>query len=183
MPDFRIRALHQETYNIVEKVFAQTRILRRQLELELGRWSVVVFGPHRRGGTVLREGCAVHLRVENALVYLATLGDPDYVGYKGMPIEEFAQGDFPDELKDLEIYHIDPVRPLKVFDKRTLPPSSRVRDEILELFEEKNIAVIETPDEKYWSLSVLKYLWECDRVFPDVLTETLKKGRLPLHYC
>ena len=49
-----------------------------------------------------------------------------------------------------------------------------------ENFKDKNIAVIETPDERYWSLSVLKYLNECDQFFPDVLTEALKKGDLPL---
>jgi hypothetical protein len=50
----------------------------------------------------------------------------------------------------------------------------------MEEFQDKNIAVIETPDESYWSLSVLKYLKECDQFFPDALTEALKKGRLPI---
>ena len=139
MPDFRFKANHQETYKVVEDVFAQTRILRRQMELEPGRWRFVVFGRHPQEGTVVREGCAVHLRVEDGLVYLATLADPDHVGTRGMPIEEFAHGDIPDELRDLEIYQIDPVRPLKVLDKKTLPFSSHIEDEILESFAEKNI--------------------------------------------
>ena len=183
MPKFRLKAEHQETYQLVEEVLCHTHILRRQLELELGRWSFVVFGPQGNLGTILREGCAVHLRVENALVYVAAVGNPEEVGMKGMPIEEFAHGDIPDELRDLEIFQIDPVRPLKVFDKRTLPASPDVRDLVLEQFEDKNIAVIETPDEKYWSISVLKYLWECDRFFPDVLTEAIKKGQLPFRAC
>ncbi len=183
MPDFRLRADRQETYRIVEEVFAQTRILRRQLELELGRWSFVVFGPHSQEGTVVREGCAVHFRVDNVLVYLATVGNPEDVGIRGMPIEEFARGDIPHELKDLDIYQIDPVRPLKIYDKRSMPLSDHIQDDILGQFAGRNIAIIETPDEKYWSLSVLKYLWECDRFFPDVLTEAIKKGGLPLHSC
>ena len=100
-----------------------------------------------------------------------------------MSIADFAQGDIPDELRDLEIYQVDPVRPLKIFEKRTLPFSAHIEDEILEQFEEKNIAVIETPDERYWSLSVLKYLWECDRFFPDSLTEAIKRGSLPPYSC
>ena len=183
MPDFRIKAHHRETYKVVEEVFAQTRILRRQMELELGRWSFVVFGRHPQEGTIVREGCAVHLRVENGLLYLAAVGNPDDVGLRGMPIEEFAHGDIPDELRDLEIYQVDPVRPLKIFEKKTIPFSERVEDDILERFAEKNIAVIETPDEKYWSLSVLKYLWECDRFFPDVLTEAIRKGTFPPYSC
>ena len=183
MPDFRIKARQKETYDIVEEVFARTRILRRQVELEVGRWSFVVFGQHPQEGTIVREGCAVHLRIENGLVYLATVGNPDDLGTRGMPIEEFAQGDIPDELRDLEIYQVDPVRPLKIFEKRTLPFSAHIEDEILEQFEEKNIAVIETPDERYWSLSVLKYLWECDRFFPDILTEAIKRGSLPPYSC
>lgn len=183
MPNFRIKADRQETIDIVEEVFAQTKILKRQIELELGRWNFVVFGQHEARDTILREGCAVHLRLDNSLVYIATLGDPDKIGMRGMPIEEFAHGDIPDELRDLEIYQIDPVRPLKVFDKRTLPPALDVRELILKEFEAKNVAVIETPDEKYWSLSVLKYLYECDRYFPDALTEAIKKGNLPVPYC
>jgi hypothetical protein len=132
---------------------------------------------------VVREGCAVHLRIESALVYIAAMGDPEVIGGGGMPIEEFAQGDIPPELKGLEIYHIDPVRPLTILEKRKGPPVSEAADRILGEYENKNIAVIETPHEQYWSVSVLKYLRECDQFFPDALTEALKKGTLPLKGC
>jgi hypothetical protein len=180
MPDFKLRTGNWNTYRKVKEVFEQTRILKRQLELELGRWSFVVFGPQGNESTIIREGCAVHLRVDNALVYIATVGNPDDIGVRGMPIEEFAQGDIPPELEGLEIYHIDPLRPLKVFEKRKGPPFPEAAEVILEEYRDKNIAVIETPDESYWSLSVLKYLKECDQFFPDSLTEALKKGKLPL---
>ena len=166
--------------SVVKEVFEQTKILKRQLELELGRWSFVVFGPQGNESTIIREGCAVHLRVDNGLVYIAAVGNPDDIGVRGMPIEEFAQGDIPPELKGLEIYHIDPLRPLKIFEKRKGPPFPEAPEVILEEYRDKNIAVIETPDESYWSLSVLKYLKECDQYFPDSLTEALKKGKLPL---
>ena len=180
MPNFKLKTESREIYRKVKEVFEKTRILKRQLELELGRWSFVVFGPQSNDHTIVREGCAVHLRIDNALVYVATVGNPQEVGGGGMPIEEFAQGDIPPELKGLEIYHIDPLRPLKVFEKRKGPPPGEAAETILEELQDKNIAVIQTPHESYWSLSVLKYLKECDQFFPDSLTEALKKGELPL---
>ena len=39
-------------------------------------------------------------------------------------------------------------------------------DEIIEFYKGNDSAVIETPDEAYWALSVLKYLDEIDRLFP-----------------
>jgi len=183
MPNFKLKAEDWETYQRVQEIFEQTRILKRQLELEIGRWSFVVYGPQGNDHTIVREGCAVHLQVDSALLYVATVGDPDHVGMRGMPIEEFAQGDIPFELRGLEIFHIDPVRPLKVFEKRKGPLLSDAEEIIMEEFQDKNIAVIETPDERYWSLSVLKYLYECDQFFPDILTEAIKKGNLPTRSC
>ncbi len=180
MPKFKLKAEDWEVYQKAQEIFEKSQILKRQLELELGRWNFVVFGPRGEEQTIIREGCAVHLRIENALVYVAAVGNPDEVGSGGMPIEEFAQGDVPSELKGLEIYHIDPLRPLKILDKRQGPPPSEAAEAVMEEFRDKNVAVIESPDESFWSLSVLKYLQECDRFFPDSLTEALKKGTLPL---
>ena len=180
MPDFKLKAEHLETYQKVEEIFQKSRILKRQLELELGRWNFVVFGPQGKEHTIIREGSAVHMKVKDGLVYIAAVGNPDEVGSRGMPIKEFAQGDIPAELWDLEVYQIDPLRPLRIFDKRKGPHPSEASERIVEEFQEKNIAIIETPDESYWSLSVLKYLKECDQFFPDALTEALKKGSLPL---
>jgi len=180
MPKFKLKAEDWEVYRKVQEIFDQSQILKRQMELELGRWNFVVFGPQGEEQTIIREGCAVHLRVENALVYVATVGNPDEVGTGGMPIEEFAQGDVPSELKGLEIYQIDPLRPLRILDKRKGPPPSEAAEAVMEEFRDKNVAVIESPHESFWSLSVLKYLQECDRFFPDSLTEALKKGTLPL---
>ena len=180
MPKFKLKAEDWEVYQKAQEIFEKSQILKRQLELELGRWNFVVFGPRGEEQTIIREGCAVHLRIENAVVYVAAVGNPDEVGSGGMPIEEFAQGDVPSELKGLEIYHIDPLRPLKILDKRQGPPPSEAAEAVMEEFRDKNVAVIESPDESFWSLSVLKYLQECDRFFPDSLTEALKKGTLPL---
>ena len=180
MPDFKLKAETQETYQKVQEIFEQSQIHKRQLELEPGRWNFVVFGPQGKERTIVREGCAIHMRVNNSLVYLATMGNPDEVGTRGMPIEEFAQEEIPPELMGLEIYRIDPVRPLTITEKRNGPSPSEAKEAILEEFRDKNVAVIETPDESYWSLSVLKYLQECDLFFPDILTEALKKGQLPL---
>ena len=180
MPHFELRAEDRVIHEKVEDIIRHTKVLKRQLDLEVGRWSFVVFGPHDDGHTIVREGCALHLRIESGLVYVAAMGDPEVLGVGGMPIEEFAQGDIPPELKGLEIYHIDPVRPLTIFDKRKGPPASEAAETILDEYQDKNIAVIETPHEQYWSVSVLKYLRECDQFFPDALTEALKKGTLPL---
>lgn len=181
MPNFTLKAQRSETYRKVREVFERSRILKRELELELGRWRFVVFGPQDDRHTIIREGCAVHLQVQQALLYVAALGDPEQIGSRGVPIEEFAQGDIPPELRDLEIYQIDPLRPLVVLDKRTGPVPSEAAERVLEEYHDRNIAVIETPDQSYWSVSVLKYLQECDTYFPDALTEALKKGLLPLH--
>lgn len=180
MPNFTLRAERTETYRKVVEVFERSRILKRELELELGRWSFVVFGPQDNRHTIIREGCAVHLQLHQALLYVAALGHPEQIGARGVPIEEFAQGDIPPELRDLEIYQIDPLRPLMVLDKRTGPLPSEAAERVLEEYHDRNIAVIETPDQSYWSVSVLKYLQECDTYFPDALTEALKKGSLPL---
>jgi len=180
MPKFKLKAEDWGVYQKVQEIFDQSQILKRQLELELGRWNFVVFGPQSKEQTIIREGCAIHLRIENALVYVAAVGNPAEIGAGGMPIEDFAQGDVPAELKGLEIYHIDPLRPLQIFDKRKGPPPSEAAEAVMEEFRDKNVAVIESPNESFWSLSVLKYLQECDRFFPDSLTEALKKGSLPL---
>jgi len=179
MPNLKIHAEDWESYQKVEEIFEQTRILKRQLELDVGRWSFVVFGPKGPEHTVVREGCAIHLKIDDSLIYIAAVGDPDKVGERGMPIEEFAQEKLPPELNGLEIFQIDPVRPLNIYEKWTGPHPSEAVESILENFKDKNTAVIETPDERYWSLSVLKYLNECDRFFPDILTEALKKGEFP----
>jgi len=181
MSDFRLKAEYLATYKKVQEIFDQSRILKRQLELELGKWNFVVFGPqNEEESTIIREGLAVHLQVNQGLVYIATVGNPEETGIRGMPIEEFAQGDIPPEIRDLEIYHIEPFRPLTILEKRKGPPPQIAEEIILDEFKDKNVAIIETPDERYWSISVLKYLKECDRFFPDVLTEALKKGNLPL---
>jgi hypothetical protein len=180
MPNFTLRAESNETYRKVLEVFERSRILKRELELALGRWSFVVFGPQGDQHTIVREGCAVHLQVHDTLLYVAALGHPELIGARGIPIAEFAQGDIPPELRDLEIYQIDPLRPLMVFEKRKGPLPSEAADKILEEYHDRNIAVIETPDQSYWSVSVLKYLHECDVYFPDALTEALKQGSLPI---
>ncbi|MCX8011644.1 MAG: hypothetical protein N3A64_00605 [Desulfobacterota bacterium] len=61
----------------------------------------MVLGHQDEENIIIRQGLAIHLRVNQALIYMATVGDPDETGIKGMPIEEFTQGDIPPELREI----------------------------------------------------------------------------------
>ncbi len=153
----------------VDETLQNTVIHQRQRELAIGRWDFVVFGPSPdKKHTVLRVCAAEHLIVQEAAIYMASIGNPESVGMHGiMSIEELTGGDVSDELKGLEVYHVSPLRPIEVFSKQEGADIDRMRDKALEEFEDKNIAIIETPDESAWSLSALKYLNECDEMLPD----------------
>ena len=63
MPKFKLKAEDWEVYQKAQEIFDKSQVLKRQMELELGRWNFVVFGPQGEEHTIIREGCAVHLRI------------------------------------------------------------------------------------------------------------------------
>jgi len=160
----------------VHDTMEKTVIHKRQAELALGRWDFVVFGPsHNKEETVLRVGVAEQAVIQNASLYVAALGDPATMGRSGMiPLKELAGGDLSEELADLEIYHVSPLRPLTITEKRKGPELSRMRDLSLKEFSDANLAIIETPDQEAWSLSVLKYLHQCDETLPDPVISEIR---------
>lgn len=169
MGKVRIVAKKEELWKKVEETAEKTVIHQRQMELVPGRWDFAVFGPSPDGKkAVLRVGIAEQALIHTAPTYLATVGDPNRVGAPGMiSIEELTGGDISDELKGLEVYHVSPLRPISISRKTEGDDINKMRDEVLAEFENKNIAIIETPDETSWSVSALRYLNECDELFPD----------------
>ncbi len=165
----RVRLRHNDRAKMekAEQVLAGTRIHRRPFTINAGVWRFMVVGPDKRGMSVIRTGSAEQARVAAAPLYIATLGGPHIPESAGVPLEEFSSGDLPEELAGLRIFHLAPLRPLSVAARRQGPPVGEAVDEILGRCAEDDTAVIETPDEAYWALSVLKYLDESDRFFPD----------------
>ncbi|VAX21502.1 hypothetical protein MNBD_NITROSPINAE02-2118 [hydrothermal vent metagenome] len=161
----------------VDETLEKTIIHKRQKELAIGRWDFVVFGPSQKAGgdAVLRIGAAETMVIQNASIYVASIGSPEVIGHEGMmAIEELAGEDISDELRGLEVYHMAPIRPLQVVSKREGMSLDKMRDAVFDEFGDANTAIIETPDEAAWSLSVLKYLGECDEYFPDPLISRIR---------
>jgi len=165
----------------VERVLAETVIHRRQMHVSDGVWPFVVFGPDADGNAVIRTGSAEQMRIHAAPVYIATLGGPHIPDSESVPVDEIAAGDVPEELKDMKLVHISPLRPLAVTSKKRGASMKEAVNEVMDMYKGNDIAVIETPDESYWVLSVLKYLDETDRFFPDpvvsMFNERLGNGR------
>lgn len=180
MPRVCIRSNDSDSFKKLKEIIEHTKILKRQRELVYGRWDFVVFGPKGRKKTIIREGNAQHVKIVNSSIYIASIGDPNYVEHHGIPIEDFMTGDVPKELGGLEIYQIDPLRPLAITMKKEGPLLKKAVTLVQKEYEDKNIAIIQTPEEGYWGISVLKYLNECDTYFPDALTEAIRKGKLPV---
>ncbi|MBI5814698.1 MAG: hypothetical protein HZB29_03715 [Nitrospinae bacterium] len=153
-----------------------TIIHQRQKELTVGRWDFVVFGPSRdRGKAVARVCVAEHMIIQKAPVYLAAVGDPSVIGEPGLvPIEELTGGDVAEELFGLEVYHISPLRPIDVVERKENVDLDRLRGIVIEEYSGLNIAIIETPDEAAWSVSALQYLNDCDDIFPDQLMSAIR---------
>ena len=136
----------------------------------------VVFGPSTKSNeAVLRVGVAEQAVIQDAGIYVASIGDPQAVGHHGMiSIEELTAGDVSEDLIGLEVYHVSPLRPISVVEKRAGESLDKMRDAVLEEFSSRNTAIIETPDEEAWSVSALKYLNECDELMPDPLISTIR---------
>jgi hypothetical protein len=176
MGKISLRARREDTRKKLAEIIEGSIIHQRQRELAPGKWDVVVFGPSRKKkGSVLRVCVAEQMVIQNASVYLAAVGDPHLIGRPGMvTLEELAGGDLSEELYGLEVYNVSPIRPISVVEKRDGDDLDRMRELALKEFSDKNVTLIETPDEEAWSLAVLKYLDEIDDIFPDPLMSAIR---------
>ena len=185
MPKIELQPKNAKMLKKIKKVVEETNIVQRQLELTSGHWDFVVFGPGKNN-LVIREGYAQQVRILDAATYVVSVaGHGDYSGqaYGNMtpiPIEELVANDIPEELKGLDVLNVDPLRPLSISLKKTVP-LSKGEKLLQDNYSDKNIAIIQTPEEKYWAISVFKYLNECDQFFPDFLTDAIRKGQLPIN--
>lgn len=184
MPKIELHPKDSKMLKKIKKIVEDTNIIKRQLELSFGHWDFVVYGPNENN-LIIREGYAQHLRILDESAYSISVIDPaNYSGPGGnimpIPIEEFVSGDIPEELKGLDVLNIDPLRPLSINFKKAVS-LSRGEKLVQDKYENKNIAIIRTPDESYWAISVLKYLNECDKFFPSLLNEAIKTGNLPIN--
>lgn len=167
MPRFKLKAKDFKTYEILRKAVDDTVIIQKQRDLAYGRWDFVVFGELNKNETVLRVGFAEYSMIQQVPVYIASLGEPGLANMRGVPIEEFIADDIPDEYHGLQIYQVEPVRPLTVSLKKSLGSLGQVADKICKEYETQNIAIIQTPRDKDWMISVMSYLHQCDQHFPD----------------
>jgi hypothetical protein len=154
-----------------EEAIAETVVHRNPFITESGIWPFVVVGPDDKGMSVIRTGSAEQAKIQASPLYIATLGGDYLPDSDGVPIEELAEGDFPEELAGLTVSNITPLRPLSITSKKAGPPMPEALDEVLDFYMDNRTAIIETPSEAYWALSVLKYLDESDRFFPDPVLE------------
>ena len=179
MPQFKFKAKNAKSVKEITIAIEQTQILKKQERLTSGRWDFAVFGPSGKNKTVLRVGYAENSTIHQAPAYVATLAQPGWMSQRGVPIEEFISEDVPEKYQGLEIIQIDPLRPIKISEKRNYSAIGKAADKISREYEDKNIAVIQSPDEGDWVLSVFKYLNECDQAFPDPVIQSLNNLRNP----
>ena len=170
MPQIKLRAKDQVIFDKLTEAYEKTEIIQRQRELSAGRWDFVVFGGSGRNQTVLREGFAEHASIKRAPIYIASLSQSGLTDVNGIPIEEFIEEDIPEKYKDLEIIQVDPLRPLSIIKKET-HHGKKGADKIFSEYEDVNIAIIRTPHETDWMISVMKYLNDCDQNFPDAVQQ------------
>ena len=170
VPQIKLRAKDQVIFDKLTEAYEKTEIIQRQRELSAGRWDFVVFGESGKNQTVLREGFAEHASIKRAPIYIASLSQSGLTDVNGIPIEEFIEEDIPEKYKDLEIIQVDPLRPLTIIKKETYY-GKKGADKIFSEYEDVNIAIIRTPHETDWMISVMKYLNECDQNFPDAVQQ------------
>ncbi len=178
MPQFKLRTKDANVIEAVQQAYEQSVILQRQESITLGRWDFVVFAEAGKDETVVRVGYAEHAVIQRAPLYIASLAQPGMMDLNGIPIEEFISEDVPEEYQGLEIIQVDPVRPLTIQEKKSLPAIGQSTDKICAEYEDQNIAVIQAPRENDWMIAVMKYLNECDNAFPDPVQESLAQAKL-----
>jgi len=177
MPQFKLRAKDKKVFESIQEAYEKSVIIQRQRCITHGRWDFVVFGEVDKEETILRVGYAEHAVIQRAPVYIASLAQPGLMDLIGIPIEEFITEDIPEEYQGLEIIQVDPVRPLSIQEKKSLPPIRKSADKICREYEDQNIAVIQAPRENDWMIAVIKYLNECDKAFPDPVQESLGQAQ------
>ncbi len=166
MPKLKLRAKDQVVFDKITEAYEKTEIVQRQRQLTAGRWDFVVFGDSEKNQTVFREGFAEHAVIKRAPVYIASLAQSGLTNVNGVPIEEFIEEDVPEKYQGLEIVQVDPLRPLSII-KKDKYSGKKSADKICKEYEVANIAIIRSPHESDWMISVMKYLNECDQNFPD----------------
>ena len=174
MPQIKLRAKDQVIFDKLTEAYEKTEIIQRQRELSAGRWDFVVFSESGKNQTVLREGFAEHASIKRAPIYIASLSQSGLTDVNGIPIEEFIEEDIPEKYKGLEIIQVDPLRPLTIIKKETYS-GKKGADKIFSEYEDVNIAIIRTPHETDWMISVMKYLNECDQNFPDPMQQAFSR--------
>lgn len=177
MPQFKLRAKDKKVIDAIQEAYEQSVIIQPQKSITYGRWDFVVFAEAGKDETILRVGFAEHAAIQRAPLYIASLAQPGLMDVSGVPIEEFITEDVPEEYQGLEIIQVDPVRPLTIQEKKSLPAITVSADKICKEYEDQNIAVIQAPGEKDWMIAVMKYLNECDNAFPDPVQESLSQAR------
>lgn len=178
MPQFKLRAKDKKVIEAIQEAYEKTVVIQRQTSITYGRWDFVVFGPAGDDETILRVGYAEHAVIQRAPLYIASLAQPGLMDLSGIPIEEFITEDVPEEYQGLEIIQVDPVRPLTIQEKKSLPAIGKSADNICREYEDQNIAVIQAPRDNDWMIAVMKYLNECDKAFPDPIQESLAQARM-----
>ncbi len=176
MPKIKVRTGDQKVYEKLVEAYEKTIIIQKQKRLTYGHWDFVVFGQTDKNETILRKGYAEQASIKRVPIYIASLAQPGLANINGIRIEEFVEEDVPEKYKGLEIIHVDPLRPLTIKNRDTLPGTSRALDQICKDYEEENIAIIHSPHESDWVIAVMKYLTECDRVFPDPVQEAFSNN-------
>ncbi len=171
MKNFRFKGSGKAVFQKIEQVLENTVIHRRPFVMYQGKWPFVVLGPDTEGNAVIRAGYAEQSLIKKAPVYIATVGGGYIADSEGVPIEELAGGDVPEEMAGLKVFHMSPMRPLTVTARKGGPPLHEAIPEALEHYGDDATAVIETPDEAHWIISVLKYLDESDRFSGDPMME------------
>ncbi len=170
MPRLKLKPKNQKSFEKIQKALEGTSIIQRQESLTYGRWDFVVYGPSSKKETILRQGYAEHASIQRAPLYVATLADPGNTGIGGVPLEELLpENEIPKEYEGLEIIQIDPIRPLTITEKQSLPELNKAEDVIGKKFESKNTAIIKSLKAEDWVISVMKYLNETDKFFPDLI--------------
>jgi hypothetical protein len=166
VPKLKLRAKDQAVFDKITEAYEKTEIVQRQRQLTAGRWDFVVFGDSEKNQHVFREGFAEHAAIKRAPIYVASLAQSGLTNVNGVPIEEFVEEDVPEKYQGLEIVQVDPLRPLTVI-KKDKYSGKKGADKIFKIYESANIAIIRSPHESDWMISVMKYLNECDQNFPD----------------
>ena len=171
MKHINLKAEEREIIKKAEQAIAETIVHRQPFITESGIWPFVVIGPDDNGMSVIRVGSAEQSKIQASPLYIATLGGDYIPDSDGVPIEELTDGDIPEEMAGLSVFNVTPLRPLSISLKKAGPPLPDGLDEVLDIYKDDRTAIIETPSESYWALSVFKYLDESDRFFPDPVLE------------